>query len=57
MTVRLGDALALTPRELAVPALSRSKTFTLVTIYPGRAEVQPIALEGPDPPGLDVRTQ
>ena len=57
LTVRLGDTLALEPRELTAPALSRSKTFLLVTIYPGRTEVQPVALEGQDPPGIDVRTE
>jgi hypothetical protein len=57
LTVRLADALALEPHELKAPALSRSKSFFLVTMYPGRTEVQPVALEGPDPPGIDVRTE
>ncbi len=38
---------------LHVPPLSSAKQFAIVTIWPARLELQPIALEGANPPGLE----
>jgi hypothetical protein len=41
------------PPTLRVPPLQRSKLVVLVTVYPRRLEVQPVALQGPNPPALE----
>jgi hypothetical protein len=40
---------------LGIPALAKGKQYVLVTIWSGRTEVQPVALEGPNPPALEIR--
>lgn len=41
--------------ELDVPPLSRAKVFVIATIWPTkRVEVQPVALDGPNPPARSI---